>query len=96
MSEQIKLPDGWVWRDYDQPTVTSKNASSGKDVSRSCPDLRIRTWGVIPVEVEHAFDLRLLEIEKDKEIAELKSKVEDLEDHIEYLDSCHLVAGETP
>ena len=96
MTDQIKLPDGWVWRDYDWPTVANKNGSSGKDVLRSCSEINLRTWGVVPVEVQHAFELRLVEVEKDAAISELKSKVSDLEDHIEYLDTCRLVAGTTP
>ncbi len=70
MTEQIKLPDGWVWRDYDQPTVSSKNASSGMDASHSCPEIRIRTWGVIPDEVQHAFELRMLEIAELKRLTQ--------------------------
>ena len=74
MAEQIKLPEGWVWRDYDQPYVSSKNASSGMDSSHSCPEIRIRTWGVIPDEVRQAFELRSMEIAKLKRLTQAPDK----------------------
>ena len=76
MTEQIKLPDGWVWRDYDQPTVASKNASSGMYASHPCPATKIRTWGVIPAEVQQAFELRSMEIDKAKEVARVVAEIE--------------------